>query len=156
RARADARDDRTALRRRGAPAGPARRARLPAAQRRGRHAARRLRRAHGRRHLGARRRRGHPRLPPGGRVLPRRRLARPGGRRRRTHRPRGPPRDGAVTGGTAAVPQEPAWWRTPAAREGLAVGLVGLYGVSAGALGVAAGLSVWQTVVTSLLIFSGG
>lgn len=49
-----------------------------------------------------------------------------------------------------------AWWRTPAARQGMAVGMVGLYGVSAGALGVAAGLSVWQTIVTSLLIFSGG
>lgn len=48
------------------------------------------------------------------------------------------------------------WWRTPAARQGLAVGLVGLYGVSAGALGVAAGLTVWQTVLTSLLMFSGG
>ncbi len=56
----------------------------------------------------------------------------------------------------AATPPVPAWWRTPAGREGLAVGLVGLYGVSAGALGVAAGLSVWQTVLTSLLIFSGG
>lgn len=48
------------------------------------------------------------------------------------------------------------WWRTPAARQGLAVGLVGFYGVSAGALGVAAGLSVWQTVLTSLLLFTGG
>lgn len=48
------------------------------------------------------------------------------------------------------------WWRTPAARQGVTVGLVGLYGVSAGALGVAAGLSVWQTVLTSLLLFSGG
>jgi predicted branched-subunit amino acid permease len=48
------------------------------------------------------------------------------------------------------------WWRTPAGREGLAVGLVGLYGVSAGALGVAAGLSVAQTMLTSLLLFSGG
>lgn len=48
------------------------------------------------------------------------------------------------------------WWRTPAARQGLAVGLVGLYGVSAGALGVAAGLTVWQTVLTSLLMFTGG
>lgn len=54
----------------------------------------------------------------------------------------------------AAYPQ--AWWRTPAAREGFAVGLVGLYGVSAGALGVAAGLSVAQTMLTSLLLFSGG
>ncbi|MGD8150201.1 AzlC family ABC transporter permease [Ornithinimicrobium sp. Y1694] len=48
------------------------------------------------------------------------------------------------------------WWRTAAARQGLAVGMVGLYGVSAGALGVAAGLSVWQTMLTSLLLFSGG
>lgn len=48
------------------------------------------------------------------------------------------------------------WWRTPAARQGVAVGLVGLYGISAGALGVAAGLSVWQTMLTSLLLFSGG
>ncbi|MDO5740845.1 MAG: AzlC family ABC transporter permease [Ornithinimicrobium sp.] len=48
------------------------------------------------------------------------------------------------------------WWREPAARQGLAVGMVGLYGVSAGALGVAAGLSVWQTMLTSLLLFSGG
>ena len=59
-----------------------------------------------------------------------------------------------MTAGPTAYPLP--WWRTPAARQGLAVGLVGLYGVSAGALGVAAGLSVWQTVLTSLLIFSGG
>lgn len=61
-----------------------------------------------------------------------------------------------MTDAVAPSAQGPAWWRTPAGREGLAVGLVGLYGVSAGALGVAAGLSVWQTVMTSLLIFSGG
>lgn len=61
-----------------------------------------------------------------------------------------------MTDRVVPLPPGPAWWRTPAAREGLAVGLVGLYGVSAGALGVAAGLSVWQTVLTSLLIFSGG
>lgn len=61
-----------------------------------------------------------------------------------------------MTRATTTVPETRAWWRTPAAREGFAVGLVGLYGVSAGALGVAAGLSVWQTVATSLLIFSGG
>ena len=49
------------------------------------------------------------------------------------------------------------WWRTPAGREGLAVGVAtGAYGISCGALGVAAGLSVWQTMVTSLLLFSGG
>ncbi|GAA5160833.1 AzlC family ABC transporter permease [Ornithinimicrobium tianjinense] len=56
--------------------------------------------------------------------------------------------------GATAYPRQ--WWKTPAAREGLAVGLVGLYGVSAGALGVAAGLSVAQTMLTSLLLFSGG
>lgn len=45
----------------------------------------------------------------------------------------------------------------PAGREGLAVGLAtGAYGISCGALGVAAGLTVWQTMVTSLLLFSGG
>ncbi|MGI8948414.1 MAG: AzlC family ABC transporter permease [Ornithinimicrobium sp.] len=45
----------------------------------------------------------------------------------------------------------------PAVRQALAVGLAtGAYGVSCGALGVAAGLSVWQTVLTSLLVFSGG
>lgn len=54
------------------------------------------------------------------------------------------------------VSEAPTWWRTPAARQGYAVGLVGLYGVSAGALGVAAGLTVWQTMLTSLLLFSGG
>lgn len=61
-----------------------------------------------------------------------------------------------MSGPVTTAPAREVWWRTPAAREGLAVGLVGLYGVSAGALGVAAGLTVWQTVVTSLLIFSGG
>ncbi|AXH97978.1 branched-chain amino acid ABC transporter permease [Ornithinimicrobium avium] len=49
------------------------------------------------------------------------------------------------------------WWRTPAGREGLAVGAAtGAYGISCGALGVAAGLTVWQTMATSLLLFSGG
>lgn len=55
-----------------------------------------------------------------------------------------------------SAPTPTPWWRTPAGRQGLAVGTVGFYGVSAGALGVAAGLSVWQTIVTSLFIFSGG
>src|SRR5262249_23612276 len=32
----------------------------------------------------------------------------------------------------------------------------GLYGISFGALGVAAGLSVWQTIALSLLMFTGG
>lgn len=57
----------------------------------------------------------------------------------------------------ATAPESQAWWRTTAAREGLAVGVAtGTYGISCGALGVAAGLSVWQTMATSLLLFSGG
>lgn len=62
-----------------------------------------------------------------------------------------------MTQPATTAPQTEAWWRTPAAREGLAVGLAtGTYGISCGALGVAAGLSVWQTMATSLLLFSGG
>lgn len=46
---------------------------------------------------------------------------------------------------------------TAAIRSSLAVGLaVAAYGVSFGALSVAAGLDVWQTCVLSLLMFSGG
>ncbi|MGB3762784.1 MAG: AzlC family ABC transporter permease [Ornithinimicrobium sp.] len=46
---------------------------------------------------------------------------------------------------------------SPATRQGVAVGLAtGAYGIGCGALGVAAGLSVPQTMVTSLLLFSGG
>src|SRR5690606_11940793 len=44
-----------------------------------------------------------------------------------------------------------------AIRDGLSVGLaVSAYGVSFGALAVAAGLDVWQACVLSLLMFSGG
>ncbi|MGZ0710457.1 AzlC family ABC transporter permease (plasmid) [Coraliomargarita sp. W4R53] len=44
-----------------------------------------------------------------------------------------------------------------AAREGFGVALAtSLYGVSFGALGVAAGLDIWQTCVLSLLMFTGG
>jgi predicted branched-subunit amino acid permease len=44
-----------------------------------------------------------------------------------------------------------------AVRAGLAVAIaVSLYGVSFGALSVAAGLDVWQTCVLSLFMFSGG
>ena len=44
-----------------------------------------------------------------------------------------------------------------AIRSGVAVGLaVSTYGVSFGALAVAAGLDVWQTCVLSLLMFTGG
>ena len=46
---------------------------------------------------------------------------------------------------------------TPAVRQGISVGLAtGAYGASFGALGVAAGLSVWQTCALSLLMFTGG
>ncbi len=45
----------------------------------------------------------------------------------------------------------------PAARQGLWVGFAtGLYGTSFGALAVASGLSVWQAVALSALLFSGG
>ncbi|MFI7587658.1 AzlC family ABC transporter permease [Spongisporangium articulatum] len=51
--------------------------------------------------------------------------------------------------------QDPA--RAAAVRQALSVGLaVGAYGVSFGALGAASGLSVAQTCVLSLLMFSGG
>jgi predicted branched-subunit amino acid permease len=44
-----------------------------------------------------------------------------------------------------------------AIRKGLAVGLAAAaYGVSYGALAVAAGLDIWQTCVMSLLMFTGG
>ncbi|HQG70693.1 MAG TPA: AzlC family ABC transporter permease, partial [Rhodoglobus sp.] len=46
---------------------------------------------------------------------------------------------------------------TAAIRASFAVGLaVAAYGISFGALSVAAGLDVWQTCVLSLLMFSGG
>jgi predicted branched-subunit amino acid permease len=46
---------------------------------------------------------------------------------------------------------------SPAARVGLSISLAtGLYGISFGALSVAAGLGFWQTQVLSLLLFSGG
>ncbi|WP_243695200.1 AzlC family ABC transporter permease [Agromyces protaetiae] len=47
--------------------------------------------------------------------------------------------------------------KSPAARDGLAVGLAtAVYGVSFGALSVAAGLDVWQTCFLSLIMFTGG
>lgn len=46
---------------------------------------------------------------------------------------------------------------TPAVRMGLSIAAaVGVYGVSFGALSVAAGLSIWQTVLLSALMFTGG
>jgi predicted branched-subunit amino acid permease len=47
--------------------------------------------------------------------------------------------------------------RHPAFRTGASVALAtGLYGISFGALGVAAGLDVWQTIALSALMFTGG
>lgn len=46
---------------------------------------------------------------------------------------------------------------SPGARVGLSIAIAtGLYGVSFGALSVASGLDVWQTMALSLLLFSGG
>lgn len=47
--------------------------------------------------------------------------------------------------------------QSPAVKLGLSIAFAtGLYGVSFGALAVAAGLGVWQTVALSLLMFTGG
>lgn len=73
--------------------------------------------------------------------------------------------DETVSPGTQAEPDDhtatpatpPAWWRLPVTRKALGVGVAtGAYGISCGALGVASGLSVAQTMATSLLLFSGG
>ena len=46
---------------------------------------------------------------------------------------------------------------TPAVRVCLAISIAtGLYGVSFGALAVTSGLDIWQTMVLSLVLFSGG
>jgi predicted branched-subunit amino acid permease len=46
---------------------------------------------------------------------------------------------------------------SPATKIGFSIAVAtGLYGVSFGALGVASGLSVWQTIALSLLMFTGG
>ena len=46
---------------------------------------------------------------------------------------------------------------SPAVRIGLSIAVAtGLYGISFGALGVASGLTVWQTIALSLLMFTGG
>lgn len=46
---------------------------------------------------------------------------------------------------------------SPAVRIGLSIAVAtGLYGISFGALAVASGLDVWQTVALSLLMFTGG
>jgi predicted branched-subunit amino acid permease len=46
---------------------------------------------------------------------------------------------------------------TPAIRMGVSIGVAtGVYGISFGALSVAAGLTAWQTLVLSSLMFTGG
>jgi len=46
---------------------------------------------------------------------------------------------------------------SPAARMGLSIAIAsGLYGISFGALSVASGLSFWQTMALSVLMFTGG
>lgn len=48
-------------------------------------------------------------------------------------------------------------WFTPATRMGLSIAVAtGLYGISFGALAVAAGLNLWQCIVLSSLMFTGG
>lgn len=59
---------------------------------------------------------------------------------------------GTTPGGTT-VP----WRSSPAVRVGLSLGIAtGLYGISFGALSIAAGLTFWQTQALSALMFTGG
>ncbi len=71
---------------------------------------------------------------------------------------REPDASGASTpGGELSGVEAEALARRAAVRSALAVGLaVSAYGVSFGALAVAAGLDVWQTCALSLLMFTGG
>ena len=49
------------------------------------------------------------------------------------------------------------WRSSPAVRVGLSLGIAtGLYGISFGALAIAAGLTFWQTQALSALMFTGG
>jgi predicted branched-subunit amino acid permease len=59
--------------------------------------------------------------------------------------------------GAADAHAHPAARSSSAVRDGLAVGLAtAAYGISFGALSVAAGLDVWQTCFLSLVMFTGG
>lgn len=50
-----------------------------------------------------------------------------------------------------------SFWQSPAVRMGLSISVAtGLYGLSFGALSVAAGLDFWQTMALSLLMYTGG
>lgn len=58
---------------------------------------------------------------------------------------------------TAASESVIPWRSSPAARVGLSLGIAtGLYGISFGALSIAAGLTFWQTQALSALMFTGG
>lgn len=60
----------------------------------------------------------------------------------------------SVTAGAEAVIP---WRSSPAVRVGLSLGIAtGLYGISFGALSIAAGLTFWQTQALSALMFTGG
>ena len=53
-------------------------------------------------------------------------------------------------------PVLPPGERSAIVRDGVAVGIAtGAYGISFGAISVAAGLDVWQTCALSLLVFTG-
>ena len=55
------------------------------------------------------------------------------------------------------MPATSASWFTPATKMGLSIAIAtGLYGISFGALSIAAGLNLWQTVALSALMFTGG
>ncbi len=61
------------------------------------------------------------------------------------------------TPGPQAAGRPPTGERRTVVRQALSVAVAtGLYGISFGALSVAAGLDVWQTVALSLLMFTGG
>ncbi|GAA1812341.1 AzlC family ABC transporter permease [Agromyces neolithicus] len=59
--------------------------------------------------------------------------------------------------GLSDAPEPGVALRDTAVRDGLAVGLAtAVYGISFGALAVAAGLDIWQTCFLSLVMFTGG
>jgi predicted branched-subunit amino acid permease len=61
-----------------------------------------------------------------------------------------------VTADTMHAPQLPVQRRNEVLRQCLSVGIAtGAYGISFGAISVAAGLSLWQTIALSSLLFSG-
>lgn len=71
-----------------------------------------------------------------------------------------PPVDNPGVPGGKQEDELPEDWRTRRrgiVRDGMAVGLaVGIYGVSFGALAIAAGFTVWQAMALSALMFTGG